>query len=181
MTDCYLGEIRLFAGFYAPNDWAICDGRTLPISQYQALFSLIGYTYGGMGNSFAIPDFRGRVPISSGTGAGLTARVLAQTGGTEGVELSLAQTPAHTHSFVVSTATTGSTSQPTNKTFVGVPTSTQPLPVCYLPDAPSGLTPQPLNTAVVTSTGNGSAHTNMQPFLVVNYIIALNGLFPDPA
>ncbi len=179
MITPYIGEIRLFAGVRCPAGWAFCDGRSLPISAYNDLFSLIGNTYGGSSTTFGIPDFRGRIVLSSGPGIGLSPRNLAQTGGTETITLTLAQMPAHTHSFAVSTATTGSTPSPSSYTFVGIPTSSQPSPVCYIPDAPSGLTVQPLNAGVVTETGGGAAHNNMQPFLAVNYIMALEGVFPQ--
>ena len=178
MVEQFIGEIRLFAGNYAPEGWALCDGTLLPISGNEALYSLLGTAYGSGTGTFGLPDLRSRIPICSGTGTGLTARTLGQNGGVESVAISAAQLPAHNHNFTVSTTTTGSVATATAATYLGVPTSSQPSPVCYVPNAASGLTVQPLNSTVVTSTGSNGAHTNLQPYLAIRYIIAMVGLYP---
>ena len=104
MTDYFLGEVKMFAGAYAPQDFALCDGAMLTVQQYTALFSLIGTAFGGNGvTNFAIPDLRSRVPVCQGQGPNLTDRVLAQTGGVEAVTLSIANIPAHTHTMMATT------------------------------------------------------------------------------
>ncbi len=177
MRYAYIGEIRLFAGNRAPSGWAICNGQPLSINNYQELYELIGTTYGGTPTAFNLPDLRGRTVVSSGTGAGLSTRSIGERGGKENITLSTEQMPQHTHPFNVSTASTGSTSTPGTNTFVGIPTSSDPSPVCYLPNS-KGLVVQPLHDTAVANKGDGVKHNNMQPFLVINYIIALSGRFP---
>ncbi len=178
MVEQYIGEIRLFAGNYAPEGWAMCDGTLIPITGNEALYSLIGTLYGSGTGTFGLPDMRSRTPICSGSGPVLTARTLGQSGGVESVAITAAQLPAHNHNVTVSTTTTGSVATATSATYLGVPVSSQPSPVCYLPNAASGLTVQPLNSTVVTSTGSDGAHTNLQPYLAIRYIIATTGLYP---
>lgn len=168
--DPWLGEIALVPFNFAPVGWAFCNGQLLSIAQNAALFSLIGTTYGGNGTSnFALPNLQGRAPIHMGQGAGLTGRVIGESGGEETHTLSLAEIPAHRHSLMCD-STVGSSDSPANatpaKNAAGIPQySTNP-----------GTT---MNAAAVGIAGGGSGHNNMPPFLVMNYIIALSGIFPS--
>jgi microcystin-dependent protein len=174
--EAFIGEIRMFGGNFAPRGWALCDGQLLPISQYTALFSLLGTTYGGDGRTtFALPDLRGRVPIHAGHGPGLSDYRLGQTGGQETVTLTTQQIPAHSHTASVSQAADSS---------VG----TSDKPENMLPARNAASTPQYGTTANVNmsgasvsvgNTGGNLPHENMQPYVTVNYIIALEGIFPS--
>ncbi len=168
----FIGEISMFAGNFPPRNWAFCDGQLLQISQYQALFSILGTTYGGDGRTtFALPDLRGRVPIHSGSGAGpgLTTRGLGSTGGAEAVALGAANIPGHSHTVKASTSEGGFDS-----------------PEGRYPARPASGIPQygdQADTALagdaVADFGTASPHENMPPFLALNYIIALVGTFPS--
>jgi microcystin-dependent protein len=170
MAQPYVGEIRMFAGNFAPAGWMFCEGALLPISEYETLFNLIGTTYGGDGQStFALPDLRGRLPVHQGQGPGLGSYVLAETGGVEEVTLTTQQIPAHSHPYVVA-AGVGNQSSP------GGNLSAESFNVTpYINDAGAGT----FNPAAVTSTGGSQPHTNLQPYLCVNYIISLFGIFPS--
>ncbi len=166
----YIGEIRMFAGDYAPRGWAKCEGQLLAISQYNALFSILGTRYGGDGRTtLALPDLRGRVAIGSGSGPGLTPRSLSQRSGSETNMLTVANLPAHNHSINAVTAD-GNTSVPGGN----LPAGTKLLDKEYS-DATATTT---MNATMVSSTGGGQAVNNMQPYLTVTYIIALQGIFP---
>jgi microcystin-dependent protein len=162
MSQPYIGEIRLFAGNFAPIDWKFCDGSLYSISEYDALFSLIGTTYGGDGvTTFAVPDLRGRVPIHQGAGF-----VIGQMGGVETVTLTTNQIPAHTHALLASTGGTAS-NDPTGRVLsVGGADIYTPFYTAAAPDQP-GL------------TGSSQPHTNMQPFMAIYYIIATSGVYPS--
>jgi microcystin-dependent protein len=164
MAEPYLGEIRAVSFAFAPKGWALCNGQTLPINQNQALFSLLGTTYGGNGTTtFNLPDLRGRTPVHvSGT------VTLGQPGGVEGVTLNNAQSP-HTH--VVSAQSGGGNSNTPGGNLPGASTS----PIQAYGSAPD----TPMNGGIVGLAGGGQAHSNLQPLLVVNYIIALSGIFPS--
>lgn len=166
MAQPYVGEIRLFAGNFAPAGWLFCDGQLLPISENETLFQLIGTTYGGDGQStFALPDLRSRVPIHFGNG-----RVLAESGGEESVTLTVNQLPAHSHGFL---ASKDSASSPNPAAHVLAETvSTTP----YFADAPF----VPLAPQSVLPVGGSQPHDNIQPYLCLNYIISLFGIFPTP-
>lgn len=165
MAQPYVGEIRMFAGNFAPAGWMFCEGQLLPISENETLFQLIGTTYGGDGQStFALPDLRGRLPLHQGNGF-----ILAQTGGAEEITLTASQIPAHTHVLLASTGTAGST-EPANQVFA---TALQDV---YVED----ITPVNLSPQAMTSTGGSQPHTNFQPYLCVNFIISLFGIFPSP-
>ncbi|GAB1309574.1 tail fiber protein [Urechidicola sp. KH5] len=166
-----LGEIKMFAGNFAPRGWALCNGQLLPISQYSALFSILGTTYGGDGRTtFALPDLRGRAPIHSGTGPGLMTKTLGQKGGQENVMLTIANLPSHTHD-VRAVAEEGDSSLPKGKLLGSTQTGN---------DAYSNYSPNAtMNKAMISNTGGGQQVNNMQPYLTVNYIIALQGIYPS--
>jgi microcystin-dependent protein len=165
MAQPYVGEIRMFAGNFAPAGWMFCEGQLLPISEYETLFNLIGTTYGGDGQStFALPDLRGRIPVHMGNGF-----TLAETGGAEEITLTVPQIPAHTHPFLASSATaTGSNPQNNvNDQNTTIQIYTQ------------GSSSDNLNPGAVTSTGGSQPHNNFQPYLCVDFIISLFGIFPS--
>lgn len=168
MAQPYVGEIRMFAGNFAPAGWMFCEGQLLPISENETLFQLIGTTYGGDGEStFALPDLRGRIPIHQGNGF-----VLAETGGAEEITLTVQQIPAHSHPMLGSGNNVNSPS-PANQlggvqTVFGVRQ--------YGTDAPRG----PLSPQAVSPVGGSQPHTNFQPYLCVDFIISLFGIFPSP-
>jgi microcystin-dependent protein len=166
MAQPYVGEIRMFAGNFAPVGWMFCEGQLLPISENETLFQLIGTMYGGDGEStFALPDLRGRIPVH--VGAGL---VQAETGGVEEVTLTTSQIPAHSHPFLASTGIADKSSPQSN--VVAQSTAAQ----LYLEDNPNvNLAPQS-----ITPVGGSQPHTNFQPYLCVNFIISLFGIFPSP-
>lgn len=166
MAQPYVGEIRMFAGNFPPAGWMFCEGRLLPISENEVLFQLIGTTYGGDGQStFALPDLRGRLPIHQGNGF-----ILAETGGTEEVTLTVAQIAAHTHSLLASTSAANQSSPSNN--VVAQSTAAD----LYIEDtATAGLAP-----AAITPVGGSQPHTNFQPYLCVDFIISLFGIFPSP-
>jgi microcystin-dependent protein len=165
MAQPYVGEIRMFAGNFAPAGWMFCEGQLLPISENETLFQLIGTTYGGDGEStFALPDLRGRVPIHFGNGF-----TLAETGGVETVTLTVSQIPAHSHPYLASTsASTDANPQSNVASQAGTFFP-------YLNVAPSvAMAPQ-----AVSSTGGSQPHNNFQPYLCVDFIISLFGIFPS--
>ena len=166
MAQPYVGEIRMFAGNFAPAGWMFCDGRLLPISENEILFQLIGTTYGGDGEStFALPDLRGRIPIHQGNGF-----ILAEAGGVEEVTLTVAQTPAHNHAAIGAAVTGDQTSAngalPANSVTI----------TPYLNTAPDAA----FNAGAIGPAGGSRPHTNFQPYLCIDYIISLFGIFPSP-
>ena len=170
MSNPFVGEIRMVGFNFAPAGWAFCDGSVLPIAENEVLFNLIGTTYGGDGQStFALPDLRSRVPIHMGTGNGLSTRTLGENGGTESVTLSLQQLPAHNHIAKAQTQT-GNQQAPANNDWAAS-TLNQ-----YSSAAPNAL----MNAGAITPTGGSQAHGNMLPFLTINFVIALFGVFPSP-
>jgi microcystin-dependent protein len=170
MAQPYVGEIRMFAGNFPPAGWAFCDGALISISENETLFNLIGTTYGGDGEStFAVPDLRGRIPIHQGTGPGLAARTLAEFGGVESVTLTQTQIPAHSHPLLASSGT-GNLISPGGAVLAN---SEGALP--YLEDAPT----LNMHPGAITPSGGNQPHTNVQPYLCVNFIISLFGIFPS--
>jgi microcystin-dependent protein len=166
MAQPYVGEIRMFAGNFAPAGWQFCEGQLLPISEYETLFNLIGTTYGGDGQStFAVPDLRGRIPIHQGNGF-----TLAETGGAEEITLTVQQISSHTHAFLGSVAN-GDQVNPQGNLLANSFNITP-----YINDVPNGN----MNPAAITSTGGSQPHTNFQPYLCVDFIISLFGIFPSP-
>jgi microcystin-dependent protein len=179
--DNYLGEIRLFAGPRLPSGWQACDGSLLPISEYQALFTLLGTTYGGDGRStFGVPDLRSRVPIGQGAGPTLTPRTLGAQGGSETVTLQAENMPAHTHPVYASTA---APTQSTLTNAVPAATSDQPVQtgtlVFYAPQVSPAVAAVAFDPKVIGNAGQGGAHDNHMYSTSLNYIIALQGIFPS--
>jgi microcystin-dependent protein len=171
MANPFVGEIRMFSCNFAPLGWAFCNGQLLPISQNTALFSLLGTYYGGNGTStFALPNLQGCFPINQGEGAGLSDYVIGQTGGSATVTLLTSEIPAHAHS--VACAATGNSTSPSNAVFGGAPRGKAP---AY---ASSTGTKVNMSTAAVAATGGSQAHNNMPPFRVLNFCIALQGVYP---
>lgn len=172
--DAYLGQIRIFAGTYAPQGWAICDGSTLPIVGNEALYGLIGTTYGGDAQSnFKLPDLRGRLPIHVGQGDKMiTNYAQGQTVGVETVTITDSTMPAHTHRVNATTVGANQTS-PTNNLL-----GTTAKGFYELATAP-GFTTVALNSVAVQPTGGGMFHDNNMPTIALNYIICLSGLYPD--
>jgi microcystin-dependent protein len=168
MAQPYVGEIRLFAGNFAPAGWMFCEGQLLPISENETLFQLIGTTYGGDGEStFALPDVRGRIPIHQGSGF-----TLAETGGAEEITLTVSQIAAHSHPLLGSTQL-ASANAPQNSVVAQDAIVGADL---YIEDSPN----VNMAAAAITSVGGSQPHTNFQPYLCVNYIISLFGIFPSP-
>jgi microcystin-dependent protein len=169
MSQPFVGEIRMFGGNFAPVGWAFCAGQLMPISENEALFNLIGTTFGGDGQeTFSMPDLRGRAPIHQGSGF-----VIGQMAGSETVTLTGAQLTTHNHG-ALTTATAGTTNVP-NDQAIFADTGTAGAITTYLP--PGGAQ-QPLKPSMLTMTGGSQPHENMQPFLVVSFIISLFGIFP---
>lgn len=167
MAQPYVGELRLFAGNFAPAGWMFCDGQVLPISENETLFQLIGTNYGGDGQeTFALPDLRGRVPVHQGNGY-----VLSQPGGTETVTLTTAQVPSHSHALRASTAT-GTHSAPGRALLAATGT---------VNSYGSGNPDQAMAVGALAPAGGSQPHDNMAPFLAVSYIISLYGIFPSPS
>jgi len=168
MSEPFVAEIRIFAGNFAPRGWAFCNGQLLPVSQNTALFSLIGTTYGGDGRSTtALPNMEGRAPMHPGRGPGLTSRRLGQRGGAEDITLTEAQMPQHNHSMQVSVED-GDRRSPGDGHF-GRGTAVYADPANLASMAPQSL----------PDTGGSQPHNNMQPYLTINFIIALVGLYPS--
>lgn len=167
MAQPYVGEIRMFAGSFAPAGWMFCEGQLLPISENETLFQLIGTTYGGDGEStFALPDLRGRIPIHQGNGF-----ILAETGGAESITLTTNQIPAHTHPYLA-TETIADSAQPQDN-VVGKSTTVDVF-------IGGGTPATPFSAQSVTPVGGSQPHTNFQPYLCVDFIISLFGLYPSP-
>jgi microcystin-dependent protein len=165
----FLGEIRMFGFNFAPRGWALCNGQLLPINQNQALFSLLGNMYGGDGTTtFALPNLQSRVPIHQGQGAELSAYVVGQAGGAETVTLAAAQMPAHSHSVKASSSKANSL-KPKGR----VPARSQSNTYAARPDTSTVMHPK-----MIGQTGGGEPHANMQPYLTVNFCIAMVGIFP---
>ncbi|MFS0724275.1 phage tail protein [Paenibacillus sp. 1P07SE] len=171
--DPYVGEIRLFAGNFAPTGWAFCDGAQLFVQQYPALFAVIGNQYGGDGRStFHLPNLMGRVPVGTGTGPGLTPRVIAQTFGEAAVTLEETQIPSHTHTPQGTTVTANGVADPTSAIWGSEANSAFSV-------KPYSATPNTqMNSLAVNAAGGSQLHNNMQPFVALSFIIAFEGVFP---
>lgn len=166
MSDPYVGEIRMFAGNFAPAGWAFCDGALMSIAENEVLFQLIGTTFGGDGEqTYALPDLRGRVPIHNGNNY-----VLGESAGVESVTLTTQQMPAHTHAFGVANSTANSPNPGNN--IVGLSTKIQ----AFYGDIPSTA----MNPSSLAPVGGNQPHGNIMPYLCINFIISLYGIFPSP-
>lgn len=172
MSEPFIGQIILFAGTFAPRGWAFCQGQLLSIAQNTALYSIILTNYGGNGQTtFALPDLRGRYAMQPGQGPGLSPRVLGEQGGTETVTLNANQMPAHTHSFAA-TSDVGASTVP-NGAFVAASSA-------YEEATRFGsVANTTMNPASIGIAGGSQPHNNMSPFLGVNYIIAMEGIYPS--
>jgi microcystin-dependent protein len=175
MSDPYYGEIRMFAGNYAPLNWALCDGQLVNVSDNNALFSLLGTLYGGNGSTtFGLPDLRGRLPVHQGQGPGLTNRPLGQSYGAETASVTTAQIPGHTHPLQAST----------NPATAAAPSPTLVLAAAVAPDEIYASTTDQtkinkLADAAVLATGGDQTHSNLMPALCLSFIICLLGIYPE--
>lgn len=170
MSEPFVGEIRMFAGNFAPRGWAFCDGQLLAVSQNDALFSLYGTIYGGDGRTtFGLPDMRGRIPIHAGSGPGLSNRRLGAKSGAESVTLTVNQLPSHSHTYNAST--TAATANSPADAVIG--------------ESPSidlfgeGTPTSNMATNAITGVGGSRSHTNLMPYLCINFIVALFGIYPS--
>ncbi len=169
MSEPFVGEIRMFAGNFAPQGWAFCDGQLLAVSQNDALFSLLGTIYGGDGRTtFGLPDLRGRIPIHAGDGPGLAPRRLGAKGGAEKVTLTVNQIPSHTHTL------RASTNIPSDRSPTGQTTG-QATTDLYINDTPI----VDMATNSISQIGGSQSHTNLMPYICVHFIIALFGIYPS--
>lgn len=177
----FIGEIRMFGGNFAPIDWQLCDGSLLSIATYNALYSLLGTTWGGNGTTtFAVPDLRGRVPVGQGQGAGLSPHTLGANGGAERVALLSQQLPPHTHPFFASTDNATATVPIPSVGFAKAAYATAGTytPTIYAPYATA--TPVfTLDPDTISNEGGNAQHTNLMPSTVINFIIATAGIFPS--
>ncbi|SHJ07339.1 Microcystin-dependent protein [Hymenobacter daecheongensis DSM 21074] len=178
--DEYIGVVKLFAGTFAPQGWAFCNGQILPIAQYSALFSLLGTTYGGNGvQTFALPNLQGRVAVGQGTGPSLPQVALGQTGGANSVTLTTAQLPAHTHTQQFSTGTANTTTPGSGvmlaKPSAAVDNSGDSVTANIYGPA---TTVTPGSPSAIGITGNNQPVSVLQPYLGLSYIICLEGLYP---
>jgi microcystin-dependent protein len=174
MSEPFLAEIVLFAGNFAPRGWAFCQGQILSIAQNTALFSLLGTTYGGNGQTtFALPDLRGRVPIGTGQGPGLSSYNLGQVGGTETVTLNVNNLPAHNHPVnVPNTAPSPALASPVGNYLAPAARGGSPIFAAGPPNAAMG-------ALMIGNTGGSQPFGNVQPYLAINFIIAITGIFPS--
>ncbi len=171
MSEPFVGEIRMFAGNFAPRGWAFCDGQLLAVSQNDALFSLLGTIYGGDGRTtFGLPDLRGRIPIHAGHGPGLSERRLGAKSGAETVTLTVNQMPSHTHTMQASTGAATETSPANNVTASDLAAD------LYF-TAPPAVDAMALSA--ISHVGGSRSHTNLMPFLCVHFIVALFGIYPS--
>jgi len=165
MSEPYVGEIRMFAGNFAPAGWMLCEGQLVPISENEVLFQLIGTTYGGDGqNTFALPELRGRLPLHMGNGF-----VIGESGGAEEVTLTAQQLPAHSHALLA-VGLTGDQLSPAGNLPANSFNVTP-----FINETPNGA----MSAAAITATGGSQPHTNIQPYLCINFIISLFGIFPS--
>ena len=188
--EAFLSTILIWPPNFAPNGWALCAGQLMSISQNAALFSLLGTTYGGDGiSTFGLPNLQGRVPVGAGQGLGLSPYIIGDTGGVESVTLAINTIPQHSHSAtqnlsvsLPAVTTTGTTNQPSPSVAPAAPTDAARNPVnIYSNATPTQNLGQPSisGTISIGSTGSGLPHENRQPYLALNYIIALQGIFPS--
>ncbi|HEX6384975.1 MAG TPA: tail fiber protein [Anaerolineae bacterium] len=172
MSEPFIAEIRIFAGNFAPRGWAFCNGQLLPISQNTALFSLVGTTYGGDGRTtFALPNLQGRAPLHPGQGPGLTARQLGEQGGTESVTLSAAEIPNHAHALQAYSRP-GDLADPAERSLARASGGN-----VYQQNSSTNMVQ--MDGQALADSGGSQPHNNMQPYLAINFIIALQGIYPS--
>ncbi len=172
--DSYTGEVRIFCGMYAPADWADCNGQLLDASKFPALYAVIGNTYGGTpGQTFAVPNLNGCVPVHQGAGTGLTPRVIGQGGGSATVTLTESQIPNHTH-VPQALNNQGASTNPAQAVWAKTPKAGRGADTQAFAATPNTL----MHALAMSATGNNQPHNNMQPYLPLRFIISLNGLFP---
>ena len=170
MAEAFLGEIRMFAGDYAPYGWAMCDGQVLPIQQYSALYSLLGAQFGGDGRTtFGLPNLRGMAPMHAGAGTGLTPRTQGQTGGAASVTLNTSHVPAHNHTYNAGTSGKGNVKPIANNVNTAAPAEKN------IYGAAAGAQ---MNGSMLAPALSGGTHENRQPYQVLTFIIALTGYYP---
>jgi len=177
MSEPFIGQITMFGGNFAPRNWAFCQGQLLAIASNQALFSILGTTYGGDGETtFALPDLRGRVPVSSGRGPALSDRRLGSRGGVENVTLNVNEIPAHNHTITApslnASANPANSNDPAGRMLAMAPAYGDAGGAVAMDS--TSIPPHTIGDA-----GGGQRHTNVQPFLTINFIIALQGIFPS--
>jgi microcystin-dependent protein len=173
--ECFIGEIRLFAGNYAPEGWALCNGQILPIAQNEVLFTLFGTTYGGDGSTtFALPNLQSRIPVGQGQAPGMQQYALGATGGMDTVTLTTANLPSHTHAMSVVSAV-GTATSPQNN----YPAQASGNFTYYAPTNATGFASVDMDPHMITSEGSGQAHDNCMSTTALTYIIALTGVFPS--
>lgn len=174
--DAYIGEVRIFAGNFTPRDWLDCNGQVVQVQQYQALYAVLGNTYGGTAPStFALPNLDGRIPLHQGTGNGLTPRALGASGGQAAVTLDTTQIPSHRH-IAQAIDTPGASKNPSGEVWGRTPKAGRPTPFDtnnFDPTLDAMMNPQ-----AVAVAGASLAHNNMQPYLPVRFIICANGIYP---
>lgn len=171
MSEPFLAEVRIFAGNFAPRGWAFCDGQIISISQNTALFSLLGTTYGGNGQTtFGLPNLRGRAPMHPGQGPGLTQRSLGEQGGAFTETLTQAELPSHAHAMKYNKTVSGDSNSPAGKLFAK---SVVPIASVFSSSPPD------TTIGSLTAAGGSQPHNNMQPYLGVSYIIAMQGIYPQ--
>lgn len=169
----FVGEIRIFAGSYAPVGWLLCNGSLQNITDYEVLYSLLGTTYGGDGvRQFGLPDLRGRIPVNQGQGTGLTARTVGQSFGAEAVTITTDQIPSHTH-LLQGSLNAATTNDPTSNVYATTATNFYDVTT----DDPTKV--KAFSPKAVLSTTGDQPHTNIMPYLVVNYIICVQGIYPQ--
>lgn len=173
MADPFVGEIQIFAGNFAPRNWAFCNGQTIPVSQNTALFSILGTTYGGDGRTtFGVPNLQGRAPMHVGTGPGLSTRRLGQKGGGTTVGLNSTNLPAHNHSLTAQNPGFGVATTAPAGNYLASPTTGG---TAYGANA----SPVGMSASSLTNTGGTVPHNNMQPYLVMSFVVCLVGLYPS--
>jgi microcystin-dependent protein len=184
MSNAFIGQISMFGGDYAPRNTAFCNGQTLSIAQNQALFSVLGTTYGGNGQTtFALPNLQSRVPVHQGQAPGLSSYTLGQTGGSPSVILNQSTTPTHSHTLsatktIATTATIGTSVLPGQPTVANAPATPEFYAFQGAPPLPT-LIPHPMNAAACANVGGSQPHTNLMPSLCITFIIYLQGIFPS--
>lgn len=176
MADPFIGEIRIFSGNFAPRDWAFCNGQTIPVAQNPALFSIVGTIYGGDGRTtFGVPDLQGRAPMHAGSGPGLTPRPMGQELGANETTLAVGNLPVHSHTMSVVGDQANQNTPASGLSYAATPGRARRGASHYGPPNNLGS----MANGVMGATGGGQPHNNMQPFLAINFIIALTGIYPS--